>query len=225
MSDQATAESASPRTEPPTDPPPVTPIPNAVDDASSGSSRSDPRDVIVIGSNPFEAAVPLGDWQLTRAFARQGHRVLYVNPVRSVATYGVKRLGRLVRPRSVQHGGVAVLTPLGLYGELRGLLARGQQRAVTLQVRSAARRLGLRDPLVLTVRPDRGTWSGLSKGPLVYWQKDAEWTAATVRDSAATFRSYRRLLRAADLVVTVSRRLRELAAENGVAAITVPNGC
>ncbi|MDQ1486412.1 MAG: teichuronic acid biosynthesis glycosyltransferase TuaH [Actinomycetota bacterium] len=183
------------------------------------------RDVIVIGSNSFEAAVPLGDWHLARAFARQNHRVLYVNPVRSVFTYGARRFGARTRLSVAADSRIAALTPIGVYGRLRGVPAGIQGRWVTYQVRAAAARLGMRDPLVLTVRPERGIWSGLSRGPLVYWQKDAEWTAVNVAHPEWTHRSYLRLLHAADVVVTVSARLRDLARENGVAAVIVPNGC
>jgi glycosyltransferase involved in cell wall biosynthesis len=83
----------------------------------------------------------------------------------------------------------------------------------------------MRDPLVLTVRPDRGVWRGLSGGRLIYWQKDAEWSSASVKHKKWIHSSYLRLLSAADLVVTVSRRLCELAKDNGVDAEVVPNGC
>jgi glycosyltransferase involved in cell wall biosynthesis len=59
----------------------------------------------------------------------------------------------------------------------------------------------------------------------VYWQKDAEWTTSSAVHPAWMRHCYRRLLRSADLVVTVSRRLHEIARANGVDSVIVPNGC
>ena len=59
-------------------------------------------DVIVVDGDPFEASVPLGDWQLARAFARRGRSCLWT-PF-GVWWVGDARAFQVRRPRCRKSG-------------------------------------------------------------------------------------------------------------------------
>lgn len=186
------------------------------------------RDVVMMGSFAYAERLPLGDWQLARAFVRVGCRVLYVDPPLGLGSV----LHARQLPAEVRRGrarpaeaGVVVGTPFAVRRSTPWLLEPLQERVVAAQVQRWTRQLGFRDPLLVTVGPHRGRLSGIVRSQLVYWQKDRQHEWQGVLRPDWLLQRHRDLLRAADVVTAVSPAIVEDGRASGVDATLVPNAC
>lgn len=159
--------------------------------------------IVIVGSRPYSARVPLGDWQLARAFARLGHPVLYVDP-----PVHVLRPRNYLAPRRPPdlpgEPPVANLRPIALGARRPWRLAGLVSVLVGLQVRLWLLMHRWSTPLVVTVAPERGIPRLMGQFALVYWQKDRQWASQVHRRPQWLGQRHRELLAAADVATGVS---------------------
>lgn len=188
--------------------------------AQTGSTRPD---VVLYASFPFAARVPLGDWQMGRALARQGLRVLYVDPPST--PQGFARSRRWPGPALLQvEPGLMTLRTWALSARRSSRLTASQNVAVDIQVRRTLLAGTGPLPWLLTMAPARGELRLVPRRRLVYWQKDRQYAAPGERREGAVYASHLRLLRGADVVTGVSDTLVSDGALHGVHVHLIRNG-
>jgi teichuronic acid biosynthesis glycosyltransferase TuaH len=184
------------------------------------------RDLLVFGTHPFASAVPLGDWQLTRALARH-HRVLWVDPPaapRPSHRRGAAGTGSSRRPVAAGHG-LVVGSPLVPTGRPLPPLGPLVERLVTAQVNRWTRLLDMGHADAISFAPRLGALRGLRRRRLAAWLKDRDWAAAGVHHQVWIRDRQAQLIRAADVVTAVSAPLVADCRDLDVDAFLIPNGC
>lgn len=165
--------------------------------------------IVVFGSRPYSSRVPLGDWQLARAYARLGHPVLYVDPPVHVLRPRNYVGGVTVPETSPGEPPVTRLRTFALGARRPWRLAGVVSLVVGLQVRIWLLRHRWSRPIVITVAPERGVPRLLGPVTLVYWQKDRQWASQIHRRPAWLTTRHRQLLSAADIATGVSPEIVE----------------
>lgn len=192
-------------------------------DQDSRGVPADRRAVVVIGTRPYDSRVPLGDWQLARAFSRLGHAVLYVDPPANPLRAASYRSFCRAEPQAGEPA-VTRFRPVGLGGSRPWRLPRVVQVAVGLQLRLLLLLRHLADPLIITVAPERGRPYLLGRHTLLYWQKDRQWASASHPRPEWLRQRHAALLRGAHVSTGVSQKLVEDGNRAGVAVHLIPNG-
>jgi glycosyltransferase involved in cell wall biosynthesis len=173
------------------------------------------RDLVLFGTHPFSAAVPLGDWHLARALGRH-HRVLWVDPP--------TRAGSVRRP-SPAGAGIVVGRPVVPSGRPLPPLGSIVERLVTAQVNRWTQQLDMAAADAVSFAPRLGALRGLRRRRLAAWLKDRDWAAVGVEHRAWIRDRQADLIRGADVVAAVSASLVEDCRALGVDATLIPNGC
>ena len=192
-------------------------------DQPDSAPMADP--IVLVAGAPFGGRPALGDWQLSRALARQ-RRVLYVDP--PTPLHRRRRSREVATPPS----GLQVLRPVGLPGLNRPVLRQLSNGLLQAQIAVALRRLpglpglpGGRRALI-TFDPRRGRLRGVRRSSTLYWVRDELHSRPNLGGSAtSTRRLHERMLRYADVVTAVSPALVEAIRKRGAEAVLVPNGC
>jgi glycosyltransferase involved in cell wall biosynthesis len=184
------------------------------------------HDIIVMGTHPFVAAVPLGDWQLARTLARRG-RVLWVDPPASLLAPRRGAASSAMYRRMPVHAGDGLLVgcPVVPSGRVRPAHARVVDALVAAQIRRWMRQLAMTDVDLISFSPRFGTLRGIPRRSLTLWLKDRDWASEDHRlDDWLRFRMEEVALEA-DVVVGVSDVLVADCRAHGVDAHRIPNGC
>ena len=146
------------------------------------------------------------------------NRVLYVESVGLRAascrsSTDLKRIGRRVRHflggLVTPQKGLAVLSPFGIPFVRSAPVERLNRRLLLSQVRKAMSRLGFHRPIVWTFLPLGLDWAQLTERSLLVYHCVDDYGANPGVNAETVARNERRLLRAADLVLTTSRSLFE----------------
>jgi teichuronic acid biosynthesis glycosyltransferase TuaH len=179
--------------------------------------------VLLVASASFGERA-LMEWQLARALGRR-RPVLYVDPPTFVHRAVRPGSGRRPWPALRHEAGVHVLRPVATPGADRAGWARIADRAIALQIESAARRFLPGRRALLQVDPRRGTLPGVSRDLFVYMQRDAVTASAAVRDPDHLLARHEELLDHADLVTGVSPGLLDGIEGTRARTLLLPNGC
>lgn len=184
------------------------------------------KHIVILGTMPFSANIPLGDWHMTRALARE-HQVLYVDPPASpVAPFRGRASFGIFRRKPERRGGnLYVGSPIAHSGRVLPRHARIVDWLVAAQVRRWLKTLSFNNPIVISFSARRGTAKRIPHETLVYWQKDRDWARFSGPLRSWLLGRHWDLLADADLVVGVSPTLVEDNRRLGVPAVLVPNGC
>lgn len=188
---------------------------------------AEPYAIAIVARTPFSPSRPLGDWQMARAIARSGRRVIYVNPpvsVRRLAARGTRSLWSVDQSEVVDR--VDVVTPLvppgahKRWGDTASDIVFGAQLSHAISTRFPRKKV-----VIIVFDPRRGSLRRVNRDLLVYWQRDLFSKNSRVRDIGHVAKRERELVANADLLTCVSPELVSRLASEGMSAKWIPNGC
>ena len=123
------------------------------------------NDIVVMGTHPLDAGVPLGDWHLAHALGRR-HRVLWVDPPASpIAPHRSVASTTMFRRRPVPVvNGLLMASPIVHSGRVRPAHAGAVDAIVAAQVRRWMRMLAMREVDLISFSPRFGTLAASRAG-------------------------------------------------------------
>lgn len=187
------------------------------------------RDIVCVGTADWATELPVNQHQLMRRLAAR-NRVLFVESLGlrrpQVAGRDLRRL--LARLRRGLRGarrtdGLSVLSPLVLPLHGKAWARALNRRLLRFQVGRAARRLGMREPVLWGYAPQAGELIGVLKPSLVIYHCVDDLAAQKGVDAASFTAAERSFAGAADLVLASAPALAERMETYSRNVLYVPN--
>ncbi len=208
-----------------------------IPEAGGGSPRADRvpevklegRDIVCVGTADWATELPVNQHQLMRRLARH-NRVLFVESLGlrrpQIAGRDLRRL--LARLRRGLRGarrvdGLSVLSPLVLPLHGKAWVRALNRRLLRFQVGRAARRLGMRDPILWGYAPQAGELIDLLHPSLVIYHCVDDLAAQKGVDAASFTAAEASFAGAADLVLASAPALAESMRAYSSKVLYVPN--